>query len=71
MKAGTRVEVRSRFDGSWSGGFVLESEERDGTGRIVGRKVRRASDSMLLPTVFAVDDVRREEDRRAIWWHSP
>lgn len=69
MKVGTRVEVRSRFDGSWTGGFLLETEERDERGRIVGRRVRRASDGMVLPTVFDVGDVRREEDRKSTWWY--
>lgn len=69
MKVGTKVEVRSRFDGSWSGGFALETEERDESGRIVGRKVRRLSDGMVLPAVFDVSDVRRAEDRKHTWWH--
>lgn len=70
MKLGVEVEVRSRFDGSWSGGFALESEERDEHGKIVGRKVRRLSDGMVLPMVFDVRDVRTAEDRRYTWWHS-
>lgn len=69
MKVGTKVEVRSRFDGQWSSGFVLESEERDESGRIVGRKVRRLSDDMVLPVIFDVKDVRRAEDRKNTWWH--
>lgn len=70
MKVGTPIEVRSRFDGSWTGGFVLEAEERDENGRIVGRRVQRLSDGMVLPMVFEVRDVRRAEDRRDTWWHS-
>lgn len=70
MKIGTKVEVRSRFDGSWSGGFSLESEERDEDGKLSGRKVRRLSDGMVLPMVFDVRDVRQAEDRRHIWWHN-
>jgi hypothetical protein len=68
MKPGTRVLVRSSFDGSWASGFVLESEERDETGKIIGRRVRRLSDGMVLPKLFPPEDVRREKRDDFPWW---
>ena len=69
MKPGTRVEVRNRFDGAWSGGFALEDEGTDEEGRILWRRVKRASDGMVLPEQFKPVDVRREHHgRRSTWW---
>lgn len=70
MKSGTRVEVRSRFDGSWSSGFTLESEDLDPEGRVLARRVKRVSDGMVLPDTFKPVDVRREAHRqRSLWWY--
>ena len=49
---GTRVEVRSRYHGSWSEGFEIEQTARD------GHWLRRESDRYLLPSPFVADDVR-------------
>lgn len=62
LPPGTRVEVRNRFDGSWSRGFEVASVDEDGRYRI-----RRRSDGDLLPTPFERDDVRRERKRQT-WW---
>ena len=70
MKPGTRVEVRSRFDGSWSTGFALEEEGTDDEGRAAWRTVRRISDGVVLPQRFDPLDVRRERQRaRPTWWY--
>jgi len=61
VRPGTRVEVRSSFNGSWVGGFaVVEHDE-------TGYRLRRLSDGEVLPTRFADDDVRRERKRQT-WW---
>ena len=61
LRPGTAVEVRGRFDGSWSAGFeVAEVEE-------AGYIIRRLSDDSLLPVPLPLDDVRRER-RRETWW---
>ena len=52
MPAGTRVEVRDRFDRSFHPGFEVTSS----TPR--GYQLRRLSDRSELPAVFAPDDVR-------------
>lgn len=58
---GSAVEVRSRFDSSWSSGFeVVEVVDH-------GYRVLRRSDGSILPTVFSPDEVRREH-RRETWW---
>ena len=64
MKVGTRVEVRSRFDGSWLEGFRLEEEGTDEAGRVAWRTVRRISDRMVLPARFPARDVRRSASQR-------
>ena len=58
---GVRVEVRSGFDGTWTSGFQIE-EVTDS-----GYRLRRRSDSELLPGVFAFANVRRE--RKTMWWY--
>jgi hypothetical protein len=55
LVSGTRVEVRSRFDGSWAAGFEL-AEPSDGR----GWHVRRLSDGSVLPTPFPHEEVRPE-----------
>lgn len=65
MDPGTKVEVRSRFDQSWSAGFEVIEELEDG-----GVRVRRVSDSAELPIVFEADEVRPERRRkRSMWWY--
>jgi hypothetical protein len=60
---GSHVEVRNRFDGRWTRGFVV-AEVVDGG----GYRIRRTSDDQLLPSVFTKDEVRREH-RRGQWWY--
>lgn len=62
MRKGTRVEVRSSFDGSWVNGFEVVDTEDDGALRL-----RRLSDGEVLPATFPPDVVRRER-RRETWW---
>jgi hypothetical protein len=62
LKAGTKIEVRNRFDASWSRGFEIARKTKS------GYKVRRLSDNEVLPTEFAPEDVRRER-RRGMWWY--
>lgn len=53
LTVGTRVEVRSRYQGSWSNGFeVVQTTDE-------GYWLRRDSDQYLLPSPFVADDVRR------------
>jgi hypothetical protein len=53
--SGTRVEVRSRFDQQWVGGFeVAEQVAEPGP----GYRIRRRSDRSVLPVVFAPEEVR-------------
>ena len=64
LPAGTRVDVRSRYVGSWSRGFEVAE--------IVGDayRVRRLSDGSVLPTEFSLDDVRAQRPRKpGLWWY--
>ena len=63
MDQGTKVEVRSRFDQSWSRGF----EVAEHTGR--GYRIKRLSDGVVLPIEFSDDDVREERRRQNLWWY--
>lgn len=59
LAPGTAVEVRARFDGRWSRGFVVEVVEEvvtAGTARVAYR-VRRTSDGQVLPALFLVEEV--------------
>lgn len=61
LEPGSRVDVRSSLDGSWSHGFeVVEVVEE-------GYLVRRSSDERILPRPLLPDDVRRER-RSSMWW---
>ena len=65
VRTGTRVEVRTRFESSWTRGFeIADRAEHDGRAHY---KVRRRSDGSILPVTFTDDDVR-EERRRQTWW---
>ena len=58
MQPGDPVEVKTRYQGSWSCGFTIAAlRERS---RLV---IRRDSDGVVLPTTFADDDVRPVADR--------
>lgn len=59
--AGTRVEVHSRFDDSWSKGFEVAEVTAD------GYHIRRSSDGEVLPVEFSASEVRKER-RRSNWW---
>jgi hypothetical protein len=62
LEPGTRIEVRSGFDRSWSNGFeVAEVTE-------AGYLVRRRSDGEVLPVPIARADVRRER-KSSMWWY--
>lgn len=72
MEPGTRVEVRSKFDRSWSRGFeivevVEEADDPSLDG--VAVRVRRRSDGQILPALFTEDDVREEKKGRSMWWY--
>ncbi len=62
LSAGTKVEVRNRFDGTWAGGFVVDGTDDEGRYRVV-----RRSDGAALPSPFDRDDLRRERTRQT-WW---
>jgi len=63
LEAGTRVDVRDRFQGRWTHGFVVAEATED------SYRLRRLSDDSVLPGVFAHDSVRRERARRGTWWY--
>jgi hypothetical protein len=61
---GARVDVRSRYIGSWSRGFEVAECVRDGE-----YKVRRLSDGAVLPDLFDAEELRPERRRSDFWWH--
>jgi hypothetical protein len=60
---GTRVEVKSRFDGKWARGFTIERANDD------GYTVRREHDQIVLPEHFPHDEVRIEKRSLRFWRH--
>jgi hypothetical protein len=67
MEPGTRVEVRTRFDHRWSGGFEV-AEMLSGEGESQLYRIRRRSDDSVLPAEFGSDEVRSEKKGRSMWW---
>ena len=65
VRTGTRVEVRTRFESSWTRGFEIADKAEDNGQAFY--KVRRRSDGSILPVTFSEDDLR-EERRRQTWW---
>ena len=56
LQVGERVEVHTRYNDSWVGGFEI-AEVVEG-----GYHVRRTSDGSLLPNLTGEDDVRPAAD---------
>jgi hypothetical protein len=54
LEIGTQICVRDRFLGNWGSGFVVAGVLPG------GYHIRRLSDGLTFPDVFAVDDVRME-----------
>lgn len=52
VREGDRVDVRTRFSGTWATGFEVAVAADDGC------RVRRVSDGALLPALFAYHDIR-------------
>jgi hypothetical protein len=62
VKAGTKVEVRRRFDQNWARGFEVVEDADEGI------RIRRLSDGTVLPAWFDRADVRREK-KQGLWWY--
>ena len=60
---GTRVQVKSRFDGKWATGFTVERANSE------GYVVRREHDQVVLPEQFPHDEVRIEKRSLRFWRH--
>ena len=56
LVAGSRVQVRTRFDGTWARGFVV-SETVAHEGGPPRYRLRRISDGAVLPVLFEDADV--------------
>ncbi|MDP9334197.1 MAG: STAS domain-containing protein [Actinomycetota bacterium] len=54
VHVGDRVEIATRFTGTWATGFEVAAMGADGF------RIRRVSDNTLLPIAFAHDEVRPE-----------
>jgi len=58
--AGTPVQVRNRFDRSWSSGFEVAEESTEGDVRTY--RLRRRSDRAVLPAAFPPGEVRLDPE---------
>lgn len=57
LSSGTPVQVRNRFDGSWTHGFELVDPGDDPS----QAQIRRRSDHVVLPARFDWTELRPEE----------
>jgi hypothetical protein len=55
MQTGDRVEVKTRYQGSWSAGFTVAAVSDLHHREFL---VRRDSDGAVLPALFSDDDLR-------------
>jgi hypothetical protein len=63
IPVGTRVEVRSRFIGTWSRGFEIADHRQS------SYRIKRLSDGSVMPDDFDPSDVRPERKRHDFWWY--
>jgi anti-anti-sigma factor len=63
LHAGDRVEVATRFTGTWASGFEVVSTSAEGC------RIRRVSDNSVLPIAFGPDDVRPEQRAHDVTAH--
>ncbi len=52
LAPGTRVDVRTRFEGSWANGFEIADNSNE------GYVLKRLSDGSLIPMEFPPSEVR-------------
>jgi hypothetical protein len=52
LPRGTEVEVRTRYQGRWAGGFEIDDAHDD------RYRLRRHSDGTVLPVAFRADELR-------------
>ena len=52
LAVGQRIEVHTKYDDSWCGGFEIAAVLPD------GYRVRRTHDQMVLPEATGDDDIR-------------
>ena len=65
LTAGTPVDVRSRYMGTWSRGFEVAELVGD-----YACRVRRVSDGRVLPSDFSFDDIRVQRPKKSgTWWY--
>jgi len=62
LPVGTKVEVQTGFDGSWTTGFEIHEHTT------AGYRLRRRSDAEVLPASVSPDAVRKER-KNAMWWY--
>jgi hypothetical protein len=63
LAPGTQVDVRNRYQGTWTRGFEIAEATPE------GYRIRRLSDGSILGELFSRDDVRRQRNRQGFWWH--
>lgn len=61
LAVGTKVDVRRRFDGSWTAGFEVAEALPN------AYRLRRVSDGTVLPSEFGLEDVREGRGPAVPW----
>ena len=72
IQLGSAVDVRSRFDGTWSGGFAVAEVVSKGEPVSERRyRLRRQSDGAVLPRLFSDQEVVPTATNRRGWEQFP
>ncbi len=61
LKVGDKVEIKNKFDGDWSGGYVISKIDGD------HYYVTRSSEEVEIPYYFTQDHIRKSK-KRSMWW---
>jgi hypothetical protein len=63
LKIGLHVEVRDRYQGTWSRGFEISAIEDN------GYRIKRISDGAILPGTFSTEEIRPSRRHQGLWWY--
>ncbi len=66
FKVGDKVEIKNKFDGDWSSGYIISTITTSQTGETLFF-VKRASEDIEISQHFFLDHIRKSK-KKNMWW---
>jgi hypothetical protein len=66
LKIGDKVEIKNKFDGDWSRGYIISRVDTSSTGDEIFY-VKRAAEIHEIPQHFTSDHIRKAK-KKNMWW---